>query len=177
MARNVIGARATKKTTPPAPKLALTSPDFRQDLKMMNPGEIGDMRRSLMRVQGAGDSFGSVRAMRLIGLLDWYEQAQAERVALEAVIKGAGDVTTAVEDFTDEIGEVLKKDHAGNLADIFQDHDPAGDPKILEKAIAAYVEKAMKEARESVDAQVKILTTAVETHVKKLKELSDVKEE
>ena len=169
-------ARATKKTTPPAPKLALTSPDFRQDLKIISPIEVGDIRRSLMAVQGAGDSFGSVRAMRLIGLLDWYEQAQAERVALEAAIDGADGLKLALEDFTDEIGQVLEKDHAGNLADIFQDYAPEA-PKELEKAINVYVEKALKDARDSVDAQVKILTKAVETHVEKLKELSDVKED
>lgn len=174
MARNVIGARATKKTTPPAPKLALTSPDFRQDLKMMNPGEIGDMRRSLMRVQGAGDSFGSVRAMRLIGLLDWYEQAQAERVALEAAIDGVGSLELAVEDFTDSTDDYLKKDHAGNLADIFQDQ---GEPSKLCGAVSAYVTKELEATRAALADQVKILTKAVETHAEKLKELSDVKED
>lgn len=162
-----------KKRTKEAKGLELKPCSWRDDLRMLTPLELTEIRASLMRVQGAGDSFSGLRAMRLIALLDWYEGAWDERKELEAVIDGGGDLTLRIEDFTEATDDLLKKDHAANLADLFEDE---GEPSKLCKAVSAYVTKELEAARTAIADQVKILTEAVAEHVKALEDLSDDEE-
>lgn len=141
--------------------------EWREHMAMLSPTEISDLRLSLSRVQATGDSTSSVRAMRMIAVLDWFEDSIAQRQRLEKAVDGAGDLSDALQEFTDETDNVLKKDHAGNLADIFQDHAPEN----AQKHVNEYVAKELTVAREKVAEQVKALSKAVADHAEALKAL------
>lgn len=149
---------------------------WRESMRMLSPTEISDLRFSLSRVQASGDSASGVRAMRMIEVLEWFEDSIAERERLEAVIDKASELTDAFQELRDNFADELKRDRTDALAEVFADNPEATREQIAD-LVGEFVTKAFDEAEKDVRAKVDAMQKPIETHVGALEDLSHDDEE
>ncbi len=141
---------------------------------VLSSWEREEIRGRLCAVQLEGDSVGSLRAQRLLTLLDLAENAIARQVAVEAGVESASDLNDAVETCTEAVKEACKASLTEKIADLLQDN-PAATPAEIAAWIGDMHSDAMAEAaREAKDA-LDALTKAVEDHAVLMKGLSDAR--
>lgn len=149
--------------------------DFRENVRMLSPTQAEDLRNSLRHVQAGGDSASSLRALRMIEVLDWYEAAQRERQALEQVIADAGELSDEALELHDGFDEHLKRNRTDAVAELFADN-PAATHEQLADLVGEFVEKAFAEAEKDIRGKVQKLKKAVELHLRAMEGVRHAKE-
>lgn len=144
--------------------------DFREDVAMLAPQEVNDLRASMRRVQATGDSASSLRAMRMLQVLEWYEDAQRERQALGQVIDDAGSLSDAFQELRDNFADELKRDRTDAITELFTDN-PTGTHEQLIAVVGDFVEAAFQEAEKDIRAKVEAMQKPVELHLRALEAL------
>lgn len=144
--------------------------DYRENLRALSPPEVSDLRANLRQVQSTGDSQQGLRALRLIALLDWYEDAVAEGQRFEQAIEAAGELSDEALELGDGFAEELDRERDDAIAEIFADN-PESTHEQLADLVGAFVTKAFEEAEKDIRAKVEKMQKAVELHLRALEAL------
>lgn len=150
--------------------------DYREYFRLLSPTEINDLRASMRRVQGSGDSAASVRALRMIELLDWFEDEVEHRQRLEKVIDGASEVTDALTELADNFANELGRDRSSALAEVFADAPEDATREQLADLVGAFVDAEIEKAQKDIRGQIEAAQKTVAAHVEALEALSHVDE-
>lgn len=146
--------------------------EWRENVRMLSPTEINDLRASMRRVQGGTDSAASVRAMRMIEVLDWFEDAVEQRLQLEKVIDDASEVTDALTELADNFANELGRDRSSALAEVFADAPENATREHLADLVGHFVDTEIEKAQKDIKGKIEIAQKAVAAHVEALEDLS-----
>lgn len=159
-----------------AKKRRTAETEWRENVRLLSPTEINDLRTSMRRVQGGTDSAASVRAMRMIEVLDWFEDAVAQRLQLEKVIDGASEVTDALTELADNFANELGRDRSSALAEVFADAPENATREHLADLVGHFVDTEIEKAQKDIKGQIEAAQKVVAQHVEALEALSHVDE-
>lgn len=139
---------------------------------VLSAWDMSEIRANLLEVQGKGGR-GEMRARQLLKILDLYENRIAERVEIEACVDQAIELEGSLETLKDSIAENLRFDLTSKLADILQDH-PNATPAEVVSFCGDVFDGAVSAAKKGCKADLEVAEKAINEHVERMKELSDV---